>query len=82
MLAVAVRSRCGVRLGIRVLWLGGAAALQFPLAHPAIASDIPGALSVREVTENLALLRQPIPAALWQELRAEGLLPPAAPVPG
>ena len=30
MLAVAVRSRCGVRLGIRVLWLGGAAALQFP----------------------------------------------------
>jgi D-threo-aldose 1-dehydrogenase len=70
----AVCNRHGVKLA--------AAALQFPLAHPAIASVIPGALSVREVTENLALLRQPIPAALWQELRAEGLLPPAAPVPG
>ncbi len=59
-----------------------AAALQFPLAHPAVTSVIPGALSAREVQQNLGYLRQPIPAALWQELRAEGLLAPTAPIPG
>jgi D-threo-aldose 1-dehydrogenase len=59
----------------------GAAALQFPLAHPAICSIIPGALSVAEVEQNIAHLRRAIPAALWQELRHEGLLDPAAPVP-
>jgi D-threo-aldose 1-dehydrogenase len=59
-----------------------AAALQFPLAHPAVASVIPGALSAREVQQNLGHLHQPIPAALWQELRAEGLLAPTAPIPG
>ena len=59
-----------------------AAALQFPLAHPAVCSVIPGALSVREVEQNLAHLRHPVPGALWQELRAEGLLAPEAPVPG
>jgi D-threo-aldose 1-dehydrogenase len=58
-----------------------AAALQFPLAHPAIASIIPGALSIAEVTQNLGYLRHPIPAALWQELQAAGLLAAAAPVP-
>jgi len=59
----------------------GAAALQFPLAHPAVCSVIPGALSVAEVEQNVARLRRPIPAALWQELRHEGLLDPAAPIP-
>ena len=59
-----------------------AAALQFPLAHPAVVSVIPGALSAHEVQQNLSHLRQPIPAALWQELRAEGLLAPTAPLPG
>lgn len=58
-----------------------AAALQFPLAHPAVASVIPGALGATEVAENLAHLRRPIPAALWAELRHEGLLDAAAPVP-
>jgi D-threo-aldose 1-dehydrogenase len=58
-----------------------AAALQFPLAHPAIASIIPGALAPDEVSENAAHLQRPIPPALWQELRHEGLLDDAAPVP-
>ncbi len=58
-----------------------AAALQFPLAHPAVCSVIPGALSRAEVEQNLAHLRHPIPAALWVELRKHGLLDPAAPVP-
>lgn len=58
-----------------------AAALQFPLAHPAVAAIIPGPRNVEEFHANLRLLRQPIPAALWSELRAAGLLHPAAPVP-
>lgn len=59
-----------------------AAAIQFPLAHPAVAAVIPGALNPGEVQANAELLRRPIPPALWQELRHEKLLDPAAPVPG
>jgi D-threo-aldose 1-dehydrogenase len=58
-----------------------AAALQFPLAHPAVAAIIPGPAKVAELDENLALLRRPIPAALWEELLAGGLLHPQAPTP-
>jgi D-threo-aldose 1-dehydrogenase len=58
-----------------------AAALQFPLGHPAVAAIIPGAVRPEEVLRNLALLRLPIPAALWAELKALRLLHPAAPVP-
>ena len=59
-----------------------AAALQFPLAHPAISSIIPGAVSRAEVSANAAALQADIPADLWAELKHEGLLHPAAPVPG
>ena len=59
-----------------------AAALQFPLAHPAVAAVIPGPRSAEEFAENAALMRTLIPAALWEELRGEGLLHPNAPVPG
>jgi D-threo-aldose 1-dehydrogenase len=58
-----------------------AAALQFPLAHKLIASVIPGLDSPERVTQTLALYHQPIPAALWQELRSENLLRPDAPIP-
>jgi D-threo-aldose 1-dehydrogenase len=58
-----------------------AAALQFCAAHPAVAAVIPGARTPEEVTQNAAMMAQPIPAALWSELRAEGLLPEAAPAP-
>jgi D-threo-aldose 1-dehydrogenase len=58
-----------------------AAALQFPLAHPAVASVIPGPRNVEELTANLNFFRFPIPAALWSDLRAEGLLHPDAPTP-
>jgi len=57
------------------------AALQFPLAHPVVCSVIPGALSRQEVEQNIAHLRATIPAAMWQELKAEGLLDQSAPVP-
>ena len=58
-----------------------AAALQFPLAHAAVASVVAGARSRAEVDANVELVRQPIPPAFWQELKADGLLPAAAPVP-
>jgi D-threo-aldose 1-dehydrogenase len=58
-----------------------AAALQFPLAHPAVAAIIPGPRSVAEFAANLELLRRPIPATLWPDLRRAGLLHPDAPTP-
>ena len=58
-----------------------AAALQFPLAHPAVAAIIPGPRNADEFRANLALLRHPIPAALWADLRQAGLLHAQAPVP-
>jgi D-threo-aldose 1-dehydrogenase len=58
-----------------------AAALQFPLAHPAVSAIIPGPRNVVEFRQNLELLRHPIPPALWQDLRDAGLLHPAAPTP-
>jgi D-threo-aldose 1-dehydrogenase len=58
-----------------------AAALQFPLAHPAVSSIIPGALSSAEVSANATALQEGIPADLWVELKHARLLHPDAPVP-
>ena len=58
-----------------------AAAAQFPLAHPAVRSLIAGVRRVDHLEEYPELLRRPIPAELWADLRAEGLIDPAAPVP-
>jgi D-threo-aldose 1-dehydrogenase len=58
-----------------------AAALQFPLAHPAVAAIIPGPRNVDEFHANLKLLQHPIPARLWADLRDAGLLHPGAPTP-
>ncbi len=57
------------------------AALQFPLAHPAVTALLVGAESAEEVATNLRSLHTQIPAELWTELREEGLLNEAAPVP-
>ncbi len=58
-----------------------AAALQFPLGHPAVASVIPGASSPVQQARNVEWFRTPIPADLWAELKHEGLLREDAPVP-
>ncbi|MEE1928492.1 aldo/keto reductase [Streptomyces sp. TRM 70351] len=58
-----------------------AAALRFPLGHPAVAGVLLGARSAAEVRDAVGLLRCPVPDALWAELRAVGLLPDHAPVP-
>jgi D-threo-aldose 1-dehydrogenase len=56
-----------------------AAALQFGLLHPAIASTIPGARKPAEVLQNIESAGAEIPNDLWNELKAEGLLPASAP---
>jgi len=57
------------------------AALQFPLAHPAVVSIIPGASGPDEVRQNVASLSVSIPTAFWSDLKAQGLLEAEAPVP-
>ena len=58
-----------------------AAALQFPLAHPAVAAVLPGPATVEEIELDVRLLRHPIPPALWADLRNARLLHPDAPTP-
>ncbi|HTR82905.1 MAG TPA: aldo/keto reductase, partial [Reyranella sp.] len=59
----------------------GAAAMQFPLFHPAVAAVIPGALATAEVKQNVARMSARIPVEVWSELKREKLLDPAAPTP-
>lgn len=58
-----------------------AAALQFLLAHPAVASHVPGTRTVQQMNQNLKLVEHPIPVQFWQELKALGLLRQDAPTP-
>ncbi|MEO8754970.1 MAG: aldo/keto reductase [Casimicrobiaceae bacterium] len=69
----AVCSRHGVAIA--------AAALQFPLAHPVVASVVTGMRSPAEAAANLGHVRAAIPVAFWDELRHEGLIAREAPVP-
>ena len=45
-----------------------AAAIQFVLRHPGVASLVIGASSAAEVEENLAFASTPIPASFWQRV--------------
>ncbi len=58
-----------------------AAALRFPLGHPAIASVIPGARSIKEVQSNIETFATKIPGDFWAELKHEGILRADAPTP-
>ncbi|MCO5090186.1 aldo/keto reductase [Bosea sp. (in: a-proteobacteria)] len=57
------------------------AALAFCAAHPAVATIVLGAVTPQEVRRNLDLVARPVPAALWRELKAQGLIAAEAPVP-
>lgn len=59
-----------------------AAGLQFSLANPAVAAVIPGASRPSRIAEDSAALNEVVPADFWRELRAQGLVNPAAPLPG
>ena len=56
------------------------AAFQFPLLHPAVVSVIPGGQGVGEVEANVRAAGAVIPAALWADLKAQGLMREEAPV--
>ncbi|MFF5360178.1 aldo/keto reductase [Streptomyces scabiei] len=58
-----------------------AAALRFPLGHPAVAGVLTGARSSDEVRDTVRQCRHPVPDALWDELRVARLIAPDAPVP-
>ncbi len=58
-----------------------AAGLQFALANPAVAAVIPGASHPSRIAEDRAALEERVPADFWHELRTEGLVDPAAPLP-
>jgi D-threo-aldose 1-dehydrogenase len=58
-----------------------AAALAFPFGHPAVASVLVGARTAAEVQDAVVMLGRPVPAELWAELVADGLLPDHVPVP-
>ena len=59
----------------------GAAALQFPLAHPAVCAVVAGMRNVMEVESTFARSSQRIPARLWPRLREAGIIDAAAPLP-
>lgn len=59
-----------------------AAALAFPLAHPAVAGIAVGCRTPDEVHTNAALARTTVPTALWSDLKSAGLLREDAPTPG
>jgi len=58
-----------------------AAALQFCAAHPVVAAIIPGAKRAAKVEENATLMEATIDPAVWEELKAEQLIPADAPTP-
>jgi D-threo-aldose 1-dehydrogenase len=58
-----------------------AAAIQFPLAHAAIACLVAGVRQVAHLDDYPAMMRWPIDPDLWVELRSAGLIPPDAPTP-
>jgi D-threo-aldose 1-dehydrogenase len=59
-----------------------AAAIQFALAHPSVTGLIAGVRTAAHLDDYPAAMRRSIPAALWDDLRAQGLIPAEAPVPG
>jgi D-threo-aldose 1-dehydrogenase len=58
-----------------------AAAIQFPLAHPVVSGVLTGPRNPDQFAQNLGWLQTPIPAALWDDLKQDGLLEPDVPVP-
>lgn len=55
------------------------AAFRFPLLHPAVISNVPGSQTPEQMASNLHAARAEIPAALWDDLKAQGLMRGDAP---
>ena len=67
--ALAIRAVCE-RHGVPLR----AAAIQFPFTHPAVTCVLVGARSPEEVADAVRMAAVDIPAGLWKDLRAEGLI--------
>lgn len=74
--AAAIKRVCD-RHGVPLM----AAAIQFPMHHPAVSCVLTGPREPDHVDVNNEMLEYPIPDALWGELKYEGLLAPEAPTP-
>ncbi|MDQ0511548.1 aldo/keto reductase [Ancylobacter amanitiformis] len=72
----ALRAACAVE-GVTLQ----AAALQFPLAHPAALTVVSGARNGEQITANIGWFEEPIPATFWTRLKERGLIADSAPVP-
>ena len=59
----------------------GAAALQFPLAHPAVISVVAGMRNAAEVESAIARHDAAIPLRAWERLRSAGIIAASAPLP-
>lgn len=57
------------------------AAIRFALAPKTVSAVLTGARNATQIEENAVSLKAKIPAAFWQELKAEELIAPQAPVP-
>ena len=62
----AVCARHGVTLPQAAVW--------FPFRHPAVVSVLLGVRTAAEMRANAAAFEAPVPDALWDDLRADGLL--------
>ena len=58
-----------------------AAALQFPLAHPAVEIVMVGAQTAAHWHDAVTMMARPIDARFWETLRAQGLLDTDTPTP-
>lgn len=58
-----------------------AAAVQFPLGHPAVQTVVVGCRSAEQVDDTVRIFEMEIPPSLWEDLKKERLLPEEAPVP-
>ena len=58
-----------------------AAALQFPLAHPAVSCVVVGCITSAEMQDSVRMFETEIPSEVWADLKAERLLPEEAPTP-
>lgn len=57
-----------------------AAALQFPLGHPAALTVVSGARNAEQIKANIAWFEEPVPAGFWTRLKERGLIAGGAPI--
>jgi len=58
-----------------------AAAIQFPLAHPAVAGVLTGPSNAEQLAQNLSWLEANVPPEVWAQLKEAALLEPETPIP-